>query len=61
VVVEGSADIVSLPEAMEPLVDYFRRMAGEHQDWADYRKTMQREQRVLIRINPRRAGPDRQG
>lgn len=61
VVVEGSADIVSLPEAMEPLVDYFRRLAGEHKDWDDYRETMQREHRVLIRIDPRHAGPDRQG
>jgi PPOX class probable F420-dependent enzyme len=61
VVVEGSADIVSLPEAMEPLVDYFRRLAGEHKDWDDYRETMQREQRVLIRIDARHAGPDRQG
>jgi PPOX class probable F420-dependent enzyme len=61
VVVEGSADVVSLPEAMEPLVDYFRRLAGEHKDWDEYRETMQREQRVLIRIDPQQAGPDRQG
>lgn len=61
VVVEGSTEIVSLPEAMEPLVDYFRRLAGEHEDWAEYRQTMQQEQRVLLRIDPRHAGPDRQG
>lgn len=61
VVVEGSAEVVSLPQAMEPLVDYFRRLAGEHEDWDDYRQTMQQEQRVLLRIDPRHAGPDRQG
>jgi hypothetical protein len=46
---------------MEPLVDYYRRTAGEHPDWADYRAAMARERRVLIRIEPTRAGPDRSG
>lgn len=61
IIVEGNADVLSLPEAMEPLVDYFRRLAGEHKDWEEYRDTMRREKRVLIRIEPRHAGPDRQG
>jgi PPOX class probable F420-dependent enzyme len=61
VVVDGEAEIVSLPEAMELLVDYYRRLAGEHDDWDEYRDTMRREKRVLIRIQPLRAGPDRQG
>jgi PPOX class probable F420-dependent enzyme len=47
----GVAAVVSLPEAMEPLVDYFRRSAGrEHEDWEEYRRAMERERRVLIRI-----------
>lgn len=61
IVVDGTAEILSLPEAMEPLEDYFRGVAGEHSDWDDYRESMRREQRVLIRIEPRHAGPDRQG
>jgi len=59
--VEGAATVVSLPDAMEPLVDYYRRVAGEHPDWDDYREAMAREQRVLIRIDLERAGPDRSG
>ena len=60
--VEGPAEIVSLPEAMEPLVDYRRRFADAGGiDWDDYRARMERERRVLIRIQPERAGPDRQG
>jgi PPOX class probable F420-dependent enzyme len=59
--VDGIADVVSLPEAMEPLVDYYRRIAGEHPDWADYRQAMERERRVLIRITMDSAGPDRRG
>ena len=56
--VEGSVQIVSLPEAMDDLIDYYRRAAGEHPDWADYRAAMEREQRVLIRLSITRAGPD---
>lgn len=59
--VNGSAEIVSLPQAMELLEDYYRRVAGEHPDWDDYRRAMQQEQRVLIRIAIESAGPDRQG
>ena len=55
VVVEGEAEILSLPEAMEPLVDYFRRLVGEHKDWDEYRDAMRRDQRVLIRIQPHSA------
>jgi PPOX class probable F420-dependent enzyme len=61
VFVEGQAQVVSLPEAMEPLVDYYRRLAGEHDDWDEYRSSMRRERRVLIRVEPTRAGPDRTG
>jgi PPOX class probable F420-dependent enzyme len=59
--VDGRAEIMSLPEAMEPLVDYYRRAAGEHPDWDDYRAAMHKEQRCLIRIQIERAGPDRAG
>jgi len=59
--VEGTATVVDLPEAMEGLVDYYRRTSGEHPDWADYRAAMNREQRVLVRIDIKRAGPDRAG
>jgi PPOX class probable F420-dependent enzyme len=59
--IEGTAEVVTLPEAMEPLVDYYRRLAGEHPDWEDYRRAMTADQRVLIRMTIERAGPDRQG
>jgi PPOX class probable F420-dependent enzyme len=61
VYVEGEAEVLSLPEAMEPLVEYYRGVAGEHPDWDDYRRGMEAERRVLIRVTPRRAGPDRSG
>src|SRR5437588_10749908 len=55
--VEGRASVVSLPEAMDGLVAYYRSVAGEHDDWDEYRTAMEREQRVLIRVEITRAGP----
>ena len=55
--VEGEAQLVPLPDAMEGLVDYYRRAAGEHSDWDDYRAAMVRDQRLLIRIDIQRSGP----
>ena len=59
--VDVTAEIVSLPDAMELLVEYYRSLAGEHPDWDDYRASMEREKRVLVRIDLERAGPDRSG
>lgn len=59
--ISGTVRIVELPEAMEGLVDYYRRISGEHQDWDDYRAAMQRDQRVLLQIELTSAGPDRTG
>jgi PPOX class probable F420-dependent enzyme len=58
---EGPAEVVSLPDAMEQLVEYYRSISGEHPDWDDYRAAMQREQRCVIRIAPDRAGPNVSG
>ena len=59
--IDGTAEIVSLPEAMDLLVEYYRSLAGEHPDWDQYRAAMERERRVLVRIQIERAGPDRSG
>ena len=59
--VEGDVSILALPEAMEPLVDYYRSISGEHPDWDDYRAAMERDQRVLVRLDITRAGPDISG
>ncbi len=56
----GTAEVVSLPEAMDTLEALYRQVAGEHPDWDDYRAAMQHEHRVIIAITPTSAGPDRQ-
>jgi PPOX class probable F420-dependent enzyme len=55
--VEGTAEIVERPEAIELLVDYYRRISGEHPDWDEYRQAMEDEKRVLVRFEIERAGP----
>ncbi|MEE6136882.1 PPOX class F420-dependent oxidoreductase [Mycobacterium sp. 050128] len=55
--VDGDAEVIDLPDAVELLVDYFRVIAGEHPDWDDYRRAMVDQGKCLIRVTPRRWGP----
>ncbi|SHK84149.1 PPOX class probable F420-dependent enzyme [Pseudonocardia thermophila] len=55
--VDGTAELVTLPDALEPLVEYFRVISGEHPDWAEYREAMVEQGKALIRITPQRWGP----
>jgi PPOX class probable F420-dependent enzyme len=59
--ISGPVEIVSLPDALPLLVDYYRSLSGEHPDWDDYRAAMVRDQRCLIRITPIAAGPNTSG
>jgi PPOX class probable F420-dependent enzyme len=58
---EGIAELIHLPDAMPILEDYYRRISGEHPDWAEYREAMRRDRRLIIRITVDRAGPDVSG
>ncbi|AEW95339.1 MULTISPECIES: PPOX class F420-dependent oxidoreductase [Streptomycetaceae] len=55
--VDGEAEVVDAPESVEPLVEYYRAIAGEHPDWDEYRTAMLRQGKSLIRVNPRSWGP----
>jgi len=55
--VDGDAEVIDLPDAVEPLVDYFRSIAGEHSDWDEYRQAMVDQGKCLIRVTPTRWGP----
>jgi PPOX class probable F420-dependent enzyme len=55
--VDGTAEVLDLPDALEPLVDYYRAISGEHRDWDDYRAAMVRQGKSLVRITPTRWGP----
>jgi hypothetical protein len=55
--VDGQAEVLDMPEALEPLVDYFRAISGEHPDWDEYRAAMVKQNKSLIRVRPLRWGP----
>lgn len=55
--VDGDAEVLDVPDAVEPLVEYYRSISGEHPAWDDYRAAMRQQNKSLIRITPRRWGP----
>jgi PPOX class probable F420-dependent enzyme len=55
--IDGAAEVIDLPDAVEPLVDYYRAIAGEHPDWDEYRAAMTRQGKCLIRVTPGSWGP----
>ncbi|MDU0294978.1 PPOX class F420-dependent oxidoreductase [Saccharothrix longispora] len=55
--VDGRAEVLDLPEALEPLVEYYRCISGEHPDWEEYREAMLRQGKSLIRVGIERWGP----
>lgn len=54
---DGTAEVIDVPEAVEPLVEYFRSIAGEHSDWDEYRQAMLDQRKSLIRVTIDRWGP----
>lgn len=55
--IDGTAEVLDPPDSVEPLVDYYRCVAGEHPDWDEYRAAMRKQGKSLIRITPTRWGP----
>jgi PPOX class probable F420-dependent enzyme len=55
--IDGRAEVLDMPAALDALVSYYRSIAGEHPDWDDYRAAMQRQDKSLIRIQIDRWGP----
>jgi PPOX class probable F420-dependent enzyme len=55
--VDGTAEVLDLPDALEPLVDYYRSISGEHPDWDEYRSAMTRQGKSLLRVTVERWGP----
>ncbi len=49
--IDGNAEVVDLPEAMDGLIALYRAVQGEHPDWDDFRASMQRDRRCLVRIS----------
>ncbi|NOX23866.1 MAG: PPOX class F420-dependent oxidoreductase [Actinobacteria bacterium] len=59
--VDGTAEVINVPDAVEPLVEYFRVISGEHSDWDEYRRAMVDQGKVLIRVTIESWGPISRG
>lgn len=55
--IDGDAEVIDAPDSVEPLVEYYRNISGEHPDWDEYRAAMVAQGKSLIRVTPRRWGP----
>ena len=55
--VDGDCEVIDSPESVEPLVEYFRNISGEHPDWDEYRRAMVEQGKSILRITPMRWGP----
>ncbi|MBW9208941.1 PPOX class F420-dependent oxidoreductase [Mumia sp. zg.B53] len=55
--VDGTAEVIDLPDSVEPLVEYYRAISGEHPDWDEYRRAMVEQGKSIIRISIERWGP----
>jgi PPOX class probable F420-dependent enzyme len=58
---DGTAEVIDQPDAVEPLVDYFRSISGEHPDWDEYRQAMRDQGKSLIRVTIDSWGPISRG
>ena len=55
--VDGTCEVLDLPDALEPLVEYYRSISGEHPDWDEYREAMVAQGKCLLRVTPSSWGP----
>jgi len=55
--VDGTAEVIDLPDSVEPLVEYYRSISGEHPDWDEYREAMVKQGKSLIRVTITGWGP----
>jgi PPOX class probable F420-dependent enzyme len=55
--IDGTAEVIDSPESVEPLVEYFRNISGEHPDWDEYREAMVKQGKSIIRVTPEKWGP----
>ncbi|MGW0523522.1 PPOX class F420-dependent oxidoreductase [Crossiella sp. NPDC003009] len=55
--VDGTLEVIDPPESVEPLVEYFRCISGEHPNWDEYREAMREQGKSLVRLTPERWGP----
>ena len=59
--VDGKAEIIPQPQAMDIILDWHRQIRGEPENWDDIKKKTIAERRIAMRINIEKVGPQRRG
>jgi PPOX class probable F420-dependent enzyme len=54
---DGTGEVLDLPEALPPLIEYYRCISGEHPDWDEYAAAMTKQGKCLVRVDIERWGP----
>ncbi len=58
--VDGTCEVLDAADGdatLDAFVEYFRNIAGDHSDWAEYRQAMVDQGKSLLRITPTRWSP----
>ena len=52
--IDGTCEVIDAVEDVEPFVEYYRNIAGDHPDWEEYRQAMRQQGKALTRVTPER-------
>ncbi len=55
--IDGRAEVLDVPEALDAFVEYYRSISGEHPDWDEYRQAMIDQGKCVVMITPTRWSP----
>lgn len=55
--IDGTAEVVDLPDASAAFIDYYRSISGEHPDWDEYVQAMDDQGKCMLMITPTRWSP----
>ena len=55
--IDGKAEVIAHPQAMDIVLDWHRQIRGEPANWDDIRKKTLAEGRIAIRVTTEKVGP----
>ncbi len=59
--IDGRAEIIPLPQAMDIVLDWHRQIRGVPANWDEIREKTKTERRIAMRVTIERVGPQNKG
>jgi PPOX class probable F420-dependent enzyme len=59
--IDGRAEIIPQPQAMDIVLDWHRQIRGEPENWDDVREKTKAEGRIAMRVTIEKVGPQNRG